>query len=367
MNHPKTTKNCNVCSVFPVQMTIINTAPESVCSRRPSQMNRQKSYKMAGALLLLTLFLVVSTAESFAQSVRSRGMGGAFIGLSDDESATFYNPAGLSQIQGREASIQAKVNEREVYDWTSLAFTGHIYEDSVESKFSITDYLEHNILEEPLPRRPKYSYGVSYTEDNRSLEFGNLVGGEHQGVSREVKDLQLAFGTRFPIARRMLAREQLYGGIKLRMLNVDRYIKSLMQHSKRDIFSLGVGLMYHYNDRLTGGLTIDNLIEEISGANTDRDGVSLNLGTAYTVTKGTTIAADAINITNTAKANDQQYRLGVEKKFIENDLTMRIGSLNGTLTLGFGMNVLPHIRVDYSFYDGDIVSEHHVGAHVTFD
>ncbi|HMM59305.1 MAG TPA: hypothetical protein PKC25_04145, partial [Candidatus Rifleibacterium sp.] len=71
--------------------------------------------------------------------------------------------------------------------------------------------------------------------------------------------------------------------------------------------------------------------------------------------------------TNTSKANDQQYRLGVEKKFVENDLTMRIGALNGTLTLGFGMNVLPHIRVDYSFYDGDVVSEHHVGAHVTFD
>ncbi len=330
-------------------------------------MNRQKSHRMAGLLLLLTMFFVASATGLFAQSARSRGMGGAFIGLSDDESATVFNPAGLSQIQGREASLQAKVNERDVYDWTNLAFTGHIYEDNVESKFSITDYLEHNILEEPLPRRPKYSYGVSYTEDNRSLEFGNLVGGEYQGVRREVRDLQLAFGTRFPIARRMLAREQLYGGIKLRVLNVDRYIKSLMQHSKRDLFSLGVGLMYHYNDRVTGGLTIDNLVQSVSGTNEDEDGVTLNLGTAYTVTKGTTIAADALNITNTPDANEQQYRIGVEKKFVENDLTMRIGSLNGTLTLGFGMNVLPHIRVDYSFYDGDVVSEHHVGAHVTFD
>lgn len=330
-------------------------------------MKRQKFPGMAGLLLLFTIFLVASTTEVSAQSARSRGMGGAFIGLSDDESATFYNPAGLSQIQGREASIQAKVNERDIYDWTSMAFTGHIYEDNVESKFSITDYLEHNILEEPVPRRPKYSYGVAYTEDHRSIGFGNLVGGEYQGVKRGVKDLQLAFGTRFPIARRMLAREQLYGGIKLRMLNVDRYIKSLLQHSKRDIFSLGFGLMYHYNDRLTGGLTVDNLIEDIRGANTSKNGVTLNLGTAYKITKGTTVAADAINITNTSKANDQQYRIGVEKKFIENDLTMRIGALNGTLTLGFGMHVLPHIRVDYSFYDGDVVSEHHVGAHVTFD
>lgn len=330
-------------------------------------MNRQKSTRMAGLLLLLTIFFVASATDVFAQSVRSRGMGGAFIGLSDDESATFYNPAGLSQIQGREASLQAKVNERDVYDWTSLAFTGHIYEDNVESKFSITDYLEHNILEEPIARRPKYSYGVAYTEDHRSAEFGKLVGGEFLGTTRDVKDLQLAFGTRFPIARRMLAREQLYGGIKLRFLNIDRYIRSLQQHSKKDTISLGFGLMYHYNDRLSGGLTVDNLVESVEGSTATRDGVSLNLGSAFTVTKGTVVSADALNITNSARTNDQQYRIGVEKKFIENDLTMRMGALNGTLTLGFGMNVLPNIRIDYAYYDGSIVAEHHVGAHVTFD
>ena len=330
-------------------------------------MNRQKSTRMAGLLLLLFMFFVASATEVRAQSARSRGMGGAFIGLSDDESATFYNPAGLSQIQGREASLQAKVNERDIYDWTSLAFTGHIYEDEVENKFSITDYLEHNILEEPIPRRPKYSYGVAYTEDHRSEEFGKLVGGEYLGTKRDVKDLQLAFGTRFPIARRMLAREQLYGGIKLRFVSIDRYIKSLLQHSKKDTQSLGIGLMYHYNDRLTGGLTVDNLVENVEGPTAERDGVTLNLGAAFKLTKGTTVSADAINITNSARTYDQQYRLGVEKKFIENDLTMRMGSLNGTLTLGFGMHVLPNIRVDYSYYDGEVVSEHHVGAHVTFD
>lgn len=329
-------------------------------------MNRQNPNTKAGLLLLLLLFFVASTTTLSAQSARARGMGGAFIGLSDDESAIYYNPAGLSQIQGREASLQAKVNERDVFDWNSLAFTGHIYEDNVEDKFSITDYLEHNILEEPIPRRPKYSYGMSYTEDNRSEEFGKLVGGEYLGTTREIKDLQLAFGTRFPIARRMLAREQLYGGVKFRIMSVDRYIKSLKQHTKKDTIAMGVGLMYHYNDQLTGGLTVDNIVESISGDG-ERNGVSLNLGAAFEVTKGTTLSADAVNMTNSDRANDQQYRIGVEKKFIENDFTMRMGSLNGTLTLGFGMNILPHVRMDYSYYDGEVIREHFVGAHVTFD
>lgn len=329
-------------------------------------MNRHKPLSQAGVFLLLLMLLVVSAKDVSAQSARSRGMGGAFIGLSDDESATYYNPAGLSQIQGREASLQVKVNERDIFDWNSVAFTGHIYEDHVEDRFSITDYLEHNILEEPLPRRPKYSYGVSYTEDSRSEEFGQLVGGEYLGVRRDVKDLQLAFGTRFPIARRMLAREQLYGGIKFRIMTVDRYIKSLAQHVKKDSQSMGIGLMYHYNDRVTGGLTVDNLVENIDGTG-ERNGVSLNLGAAVEITKGTTISADAVNITNSDRTTDQQYKLGVEKKFIENDFTMRMGTLNGTLTLGFGMNILPHIRMDYAYYDGEVIREHYVGAHVTFD
>ena len=64
---------------------------------------------------------------------------------------------------------------------------------------------------------------------------------------------------------------------------------------------------------------------------------------------------------------ERQLRVGVEKTFVENDLTMRMGSHNGTLTLGFGMALLPNVRMDYAYYDGDEVAEHYVGAHMTFD
>ena len=329
-------------------------------------MNRSNIKRTAGLALVLASLLAFSTNTASAQSVRSRGMGGAFIGLSNDESATIYNPAGLSQIEGREASIQAKVNERDIYEWQSLAFTGHIYESDEENHFSITDYLEHNILEEPLPRKPKYSYGFSYTQDKRSTKFGDKMGGDNIGVERDVSDFQLAFATRFPIARRMLAREQLYGGIKIRYNQIDRKFKA-GKDANRDTLSLGAGLMYHYNDQLSLGLTLDNLLENVSGTNTDKDGVSFNLGAAYEVARGTVIAVDGINLADSCDSQERQYRIGVEKRFVENDLTMRVGSLNGTLTLGFGMHVLPNVRVDYAYYDGDDLKEHYVGAHMTFD
>ena len=88
------------------------------------------------------------------------------------------------------------------------------------------------------------------------------------------------------------------------------------------------------------------------------------------VTEGTTVSADVYNIADSKDAVERQFRIGVEKKFTENDLTLRMGSHNGTLTLGFGMNLLPNVRVDYAYYDGADDAdnpEHYVGAHMTFD
>jgi hypothetical protein len=130
---------------------------------------------------------------------------------------------------------------------------------------------------------------------------------------------------------------------------------------------MNLGLMYHYNDRITGGLTVDNVVQRVDGAGNDRDGVAFNLGGAFKLTKGTTISGDVVNVGNAHNSSQQQYRVGIEKKFIENDLTIRMGTWNGTLTIGFGMNLLPQFRFDYAYYNGDVVKEHYVGGHLTFD
>ncbi len=373
MLHPQKTRLPGDLRVFPLPwgarsrlMPQKGTAEGKRSSKGTKNLVNDRLF-LKGCLIIALFIAFLGSDSASAQSARARGMGGAFIGLSDDESATYFNPAGLSQIQGKEASLQVKVNERDMFQWNSFAFTGHIYEDNPREQFSITDYLEHNVLEEPLPRRPKYSYGVAYTGDYRSTDFGKIVGGEYLGVKKGVEDLQIAFGTRFPIARRMMARETLYGGIKLRFMNIDREVPTLSTRNKRETQSLGAGLMYHYNDRITGGLTIDNLVESVRGTGVQRDGVSLNLGGALKLTKGTTVSADVTNVTNVSEASQQQYRVGLEKKFIENDLTIRMGTWNGTLTLGFGMQILPNLRFDYGYYGGDLIKEHYVGGHLTFD
>jgi hypothetical protein len=67
--------------------------------------------------LILTALLSVMTTRGWAldeyyalsRSIRSLGMGGAFYGLSDDEYALFYNPAGLARYRG-EGQIMLGIN-----------------------------------------------------------------------------------------------------------------------------------------------------------------------------------------------------------------------------------------------------------------
>jgi len=62
--------------------------------------------KLTSFVLFVTAFcavpaLAVKEYYGLSRSVRALGMGGAFYGLSDDEFALFYNPAGLSLYGGR--------------------------------------------------------------------------------------------------------------------------------------------------------------------------------------------------------------------------------------------------------------------------
>ena len=45
--------------------------------------------------------------------VRAMGMGGAFVGVADDYTATYWNPAGLAQIDRREVHVGLLRNSRE--------------------------------------------------------------------------------------------------------------------------------------------------------------------------------------------------------------------------------------------------------------
>src|SRR5260370_15046447 len=58
---------------------------------------------------------------SYGAGARSLAMGAAFVGVADDASATYWNPAGLSQITRKELSLmQATLFADTTYDFYSF-------------------------------------------------------------------------------------------------------------------------------------------------------------------------------------------------------------------------------------------------------
>ena len=66
---------------------------------------RQMRRKAILAVLLLPTLLLGNGMNLNGVGSKSIGMGGAFVGLANDFSAVFYNPAGLSQLQGTNISF----------------------------------------------------------------------------------------------------------------------------------------------------------------------------------------------------------------------------------------------------------------------
>ncbi len=60
-------------------------------------------YRLLATLFVIVIMLHIAMASEpqvFIRGIRPLGMGGAFVALSDDQNAVFYNPSGLTQRQG---------------------------------------------------------------------------------------------------------------------------------------------------------------------------------------------------------------------------------------------------------------------------
>ncbi len=65
-------------------------------------------------LALMALLALASTSHATgfritAQGAKAMGMGGTFAGQADDPSAIYYNPAGITQIDGTQVQVGATI------------------------------------------------------------------------------------------------------------------------------------------------------------------------------------------------------------------------------------------------------------------
>ncbi|MBA2133946.1 PorV/PorQ family protein [Capillibacterium thermochitinicola] len=98
--------------------------------------------------VLCKLLLMVSIPAQGCVGSRPLGMGGAFISLADSVEAVYWNPAGLTQIDGEYIHFTLTVNEKDQMGYRSFfAFNKNF--NNISAGFSyITRLRSWNVLEE---------------------------------------------------------------------------------------------------------------------------------------------------------------------------------------------------------------------------
>jgi len=324
--------------------------------------------KRIGLLILLMMLLIYnmpSNAEVKQQvrflglgeaSCRAIGMGEAFIAVSDDSSAVFWNPAGLSQIPSgkRYGEFMVKANLRNELSYDAMSFSGQSYENDSDVDFTIGDFLENRMKTPKGEKKVNYNYafGVIGVDGKDNYQNTNIMFAASKAVDAKFSNKQA----------------KLAGGIKLRYSDYSNYIDNKQIKSFHET-TLGIGAIYTYSDFLNIGLTVDNVFDD----SPYEVPTIVSLGFAFKIDPTTTVAADGFNLVDAksldnTNQDDTEFRIGVEKSFLNDDLTLRFGSKNGNLNLGFEMRVTENFNINYAYmgdYDSD-VNQHFVGGKITF-
>lgn len=309
---------------------------------------------MKKILLSLVFFVILTNVYSeriaFTGDARSLGMGSAFYAISNDASAMFWNPAGLDHfiLNQREGLISLKANQRDSTYQDMFAFTGQVMKKKEGIKFSIKDYLENKLRKEVRDEQLNYNYGVG-------LLFS-------ENKYRKVSSALFAIGKSVPKI------DNLKVGARFQFENVDPK-SAYVSESKHTEFSLDLGALYKFNPYLDIGLMLENLITQ--GGDKEYLPTIVSVGFAIHVRDDLIIGLDGYNLFDSASSPNLQteFRIGIEKIIVEDNLSLRIGSKNGNLNLGFGLKLTNTFHVDYAYMgnqEGDDGHSHMISSKLRF-
>jgi hypothetical protein len=130
------------------------------------------------ATMLLSVTLFADETPVFIRGIRPLGMGGAFVAISDDQNAIFYNPAGLTQRQGSQlVAFELPVNISE--DVLNFYNFYNDRKDQLDKFDTLSNEQKINLLDEINDRvttyRPRIRLGfpnTSYLSGNQNITWG---------------------------------------------------------------------------------------------------------------------------------------------------------------------------------------------------
>ena len=309
---------------------------------------------------LLTLGLLLAAGRAEAQDTsryagdplllgagaRALGMGSAFVAVSDDATAVYWNPAGLARLKRREAQVQHAEQFGGIANHDVFTFACHLPAGGFGMGLLRlgVDGIKLTALEDPSrPMGP----------DNRPV-VSQVVGASDYS-------LYLAYGRD--------VRPDLSIGIGLKLI-----WRNLSAGSGSG-YGIDLGLLYAHYPGLSSGLVVRNLtrtrISFDSGAR-DRIPPSLLAGMAYTRrfaaihSRITWSMSVHIGEEKSGLEDAEGIQVGVEALFRDR-LAFRVGAEGDHLTAGAGIRLYGRINFDLAFLEnGQLDNTYRISASFYF-
>lgn len=256
---------------------------------------------------------------SWGAGARSLGMGKAFVSIADDASATYWNPAGLAQIDRKEVTaLHAILWADTIYDFISYVH----------------------------PITGIGTVGGSITR----LYSGKFDGRDDKNIAtHEFSDSQTALGASY--GKQIVDVLALGASIK--------YVTHSLDDHKNGNFTVDIGGMYKSPmvEHLQAGINLRNLIGLRTGAHTeDKLPLTLRFGFNYKLLRDRL----ALVVDLEKSKAPLSYHFGTEYWAFQY-LAVRLGIDPEEFTLGFGVRYRDY-GLDYAFATHDLGGSHRLSA-----
>jgi hypothetical protein len=274
------------------------------------------------SFLIMSLVFLSLTSKSWAETgnggyagafqqlglgARALGLGGAFVGVADDATAGFWNPAGLVQIQ-------------------KPTFGAFFRKMTLDRRLSYITYSQ--------PIRMEAAISIGWTNAGVSDVVGRNENGE---ITEEIKNYENAIELFF--GRKIL--DELSAGVRI----------GYIQYNLSNINAYGIGFGFSVFakpiQKLRLGAAVENLgmryswtsgdywkkFDLLGSSSKEEFPINLRLGASYLLFEDKILVCSEVDIN---QKQEGKIHLGIEGWILKN-LAARAGYDRGSLTLGMGL------------------------------
>ena len=290
---------------------------------------------------------------------RILGMGGAGSTVSRDVNATYWNPAGLANVKGRElAAMHTSLSLDRNYNSFS-------YATPVGERGWVLGAAYHRFSVDGIPETRIHNYDV----DQNGREDDPILVGDTLDVNGRVVDYPgravapVQIFSYFEDAESFIsfsAAKQICD--KLFFGGTTRFLRQELFNADADGYGIDLGLHYDFSEKAQFGVSMRNMFSSMDWSTGRRDEVPMTttIGGAVRLKSGIQLLADVVK----RESEKADVRLGAEKWF-KDKYGLRLGNNEGDFTVGASAK-LNEWSFDYAYNDQDLGSVQRISLKRSF-